>query len=457
MKSLWKDISKHLFWGVLLSIFGYFPLYSQHISNFISLPPGSQDTDFHIPSSHVFQYLIETGDPLTAGGLLPDRCDFAGYVPINGSSTNGYLSVNSERTPGGVTVLDINYNTSLQKWLISASQKINFNSVNGTARNCSGAVTPWGTVISCEENIKADLNGDGFKDIGWAIEIDPVNKIVIDQPDDLVGGDKLWHLGNFQHENAVIHNNLRTVYQGEDDIPGYMYKFVADTAEDLSSGNLYVLNLTSSTSGQWILLNNSTPNECNSTISQAAAAGATTFQGIEDVEISPIDGKIYMAVKDDGKVYRFDDSDPLTGSTVSNFETYVGGMNYTIDYGAGNVSEPWGYGNDNLAFDDFGNLWVQQDGGNNYIWLVEAGHSQTTPKVKIFARTPAGSEPTGIYFTPDHRFMFMSIQHPNSSNNATTILDAFYNPRAFDEDVVLVISLREHLGFPLNVKLIDFW
>ena len=148
---------------------------------------------------------------------------------------------------------------------------------------------------------------------------------------------------------------------------------------------------------------------------------------------------------------------PLNGSVVSGFETYVGGMNYTIDYGSGTVSEPWGLGNDNLAFDNLGNLWVQQDGDNHYMWLVEAGHTQTNPKVKIFARTPDGSEPTGVFFTPDHKFMFMSIQHPNSSNNVTTVPDAFYTPRAFDEDVVLVISLRQHLGFPLNSKLVDFW
>ncbi len=50
-----------------------------------------------------------------------------------------------------------------------------------------------------------------------------------------------------------------------------------------------------------------------------------------------------------------------------------------------NVNVPWGTGNDNLLFDSLGNLWVAQDGSfsggdNNYIWVVENGHTQAKPK-----------------------------------------------------------------------------
>ncbi|MGA1227288.1 MAG: alkaline phosphatase PhoX [Tamlana sp.] len=51
---------------------------------------------------------------------------------------------------------------------------------------------------------------------------------------------KLWTLGNFAHENITIHPNERTVYQVADSNPGYLYKFVATNAQDLSKGNLYV-------------------------------------------------------------------------------------------------------------------------------------------------------------------------------------------------------------------------
>jgi len=421
-------------------------LFAQHISDFVSLSPGVQDANFHLPSTHSFQYIIEFGDSLSEGGTLPDRCDFTGYVPINGSSANGFLSINSETNHGGVTILDIILNQRLLKWIVKGSEAVDFELVGGTAKNCSGAVTPWGTIISCEETTRGDKNGDGYNDLGWAVEIDPVTRQVIDQNGGLTGGDKLWSLGNFKHENAVIHANRRTVYQGVDDTNGYLYKFVADVAEDLSSGLLYVYKGSKMGSGNWIQLNNSTATEQNSVLSQSANANATVFSGVEDVEINPIDNKIYLAVKSEDRVYRFDDSDPITGITVTNFETYVGGASYEINDGSNSVVEPWGTGNDNLIFDDLGNLWVTQDGDKNYTWIVENGHTQQSPKVKIFGRSPFGSEPTGITFTPDYKYLFMSIQHPSGSNSSTTQMDAFRVPRAFNKDVALVIARKDYLN-----------
>lgn len=282
--------------------------------------------------------------------------------------------------------------------------------------------------------------------MGWAIEIDPETKKVVDHVSGLAGGDKLWALGNFKHENVVVHKNKRTEYQGVDDSIGYLYKFIASAEEDLSAGTLYVYKGSKSGSGEWIKIKNSVSSEQNTTLSQSAAVSATVFNGIEDVEINPIDNKIYLAVKGESRVYRFDDSDPISGTMVNNFETYVGGMNYDIDDGTDIHSEPWGWGNDNLAFDDLGNLWVLQDGGRNYIWLVKNGHTQENPQVEIFARAPAGSEPTGITFSPDSRYLFMSIQHPSPGNDTTTQPDAFSIERAFDRDVSIVIARSEHLN-----------
>ena len=412
-------------------------LSAQTIGTFTSVAPGSQDSRLNIPASHSFQFLIENGDPLTAGGTMPDNHDFAGYVPIGGSSTNGYLGINSELTPGGTTILDL-FLDPQQKWNITASEAVDFSAFGGTARNCSGAITQWGTLISCEETTSGDNNGDGYRDLGWAVEIDPATKQVVD---------KRWAMGNFAHENAVIHSNRRTVYQGADSNPGYLFKFVADQADDLSSGALYVYQGPKSGSGNWILLNNTTQNERNTTLSQCSSVGATVFNGVEDVEIGP-DGKVYLAVKNECVVYRFDDSDPLTGTTVSNFETYVGGQNYTINHDSGTSSEPWGCGNDNLAFDGEGHLWVMQDGGNDYIWVVRNGHTQANPLVEIFARTPSGSEPTGITFTPDYKYLFMSLQHPSGSNGSTTQADAFGQQVAFDRDITIVVARGENFGDP---------
>lgn len=409
----------------------------QNIGDFVSVEPLLQNTDFVIPSTHIFQKIIEAGEELTQGGFLPQRNDFAGYVPINGSSENGYLSINSEASPGGVSILDINFNTTTKLWETTLSQAVDFDNVVGTTKNCSGTVTPWNTIISCEElTSTSDSNNDGYYDYGWCVEINPVTKTVID---------KRWALGNFQHENIVVHSNNRTVYEGADSNPGYLYKFVMDNAQDLSSGDLYVYNGSKNGSGNWIQINNTTPTEQNTTLEQSNNAGATVFDGIEDVEIGP-DGLVYFAVKGENRVYRFQDSDPINGTTVIQMETFVGDTSYDIEHENGTSTALWGYGNDNLAFDGEGNLWVLQDGENNYIWLVENGHTQAVPKVKIFGRTPTGAEPTGITFSPDYKFLFMSLQSPNASNNATSQTDASGDTVYFDNHITLVIALMENLG-----------
>ncbi|SNR73626.1 protein of unknown function, partial [Maribacter sedimenticola] len=418
---------------------------AQNIGDFISVNPAPQNTDFIIPATHTFQTIITEGDALTEGGTLPRNTDFTGYVPVNGSSDNGYLSINAETNPGGVSILDINYNPTSKLWATTLSARVDFSSFVRTIYNCSGTVTPWNTIVSCEEHTSQerldnypnrDENNDGYDDLGWAVEIDPVTKTVID---------KLWALGNFKHENLVIHNNQRTAYQGADAAVGYLYKFVADAPQDLSSGKLYVYKGSKNGPGDWIQINNTTKEERNTTVAQSTAVGATVFNGIEDVEIGP-DGYIYFAVKNEDQVYRFQDSDPINGTTVVNMETFVGNMTYNITHASGTSSVNWGYGNDNLAFDNDGNLWVLQDGDDNYIWVVKNGHTQANPQVEIFGIVPLGAEPTGITFSPDNRFLFMSVMHPSSSNNISTQTDAAGNEISFDKSTSLVIALNENLG-----------
>jgi hypothetical protein len=437
-KMLILKITIFLFCGIVAS--------AQEIGDFMSIQPATQNRDFVIPETHTFQKIIESGDPLTQGGNLPTNNDFTGYVPIDGSSTNGYLSINAESAPGGVSILDINYNNTTRLWQTTLSQAVNFSDVVATIANCSGTVTPWNTIISCEEitslelennpGLPRDSNNDGYDDFGWCIEIDPATKTVID---------KRWALGNFKHENVAIHGNLRTVYQGADASVGYLYKFVADNAQDLSSGALYVYQGFKNGPGTWILINNTTQAQRNTTVAQSAAVGATVFNGIEDVEIGP-DGWIYFAVKNESQVYRFQDSDPISGTTVPQMETFVGNRAYDITHANGTTSVNWAAGNDNLAFDDAGNLWVLQDGGSqNYIWVIGNDHTQNAPNVRIFGNTPSGAEPTGITFSPDHRFLFISIQHPNTNNNSTQT-DAAGNPVSFNKSTTLVLARNEDLG-----------
>ncbi|MBC3758925.1 DUF839 domain-containing protein [Hyunsoonleella sp. SJ7] len=436
---------------LVASFLGFSNLYGQ-VGSFTSVTPAAQTDQFIIPSTHTFQVLAESGDAIT-GGTLPNTPDFTAYVPIGGSSTNGYLSLNHEKVPGAVTIFDINFNGTTKLWEKTSAIPIDFSPVFATAANCSGTVTSWGNVISCEEtSVATDFNFDGYNDVGWNVEINPATRSVV--------GSKLYAMGHFKHENVAIHSNGRTVYQGADDTSGFgfLYKFVATNVNDLSAGDLYVFSGSKSGTGSWVLINDSTnpahqlASHQNNTNALSQSAGATEFRGIEDVEIGP-DGMIYFAVKNapDNRVYRFADSDPLeTSASTVTMETFAGNMSYDINDGSSTTSVPWGVGNDNMAFDGDGNLWVLQDNDNHYIWVVKSGHTQASPDVEIFGITPSGAEPTGITFTPDYKYVFMSIQHPSGTNMAGQV-DVAGNTYDFELGTTLVVALNSDLGTSLSI------
>nr|WP_314490537.1 alkaline phosphatase PhoX [uncultured Chryseobacterium sp.] len=425
-----------------------------HISCFTSIVPTSQTSKLIIPAEHKFQMILKEGDAYSeGGGLVGGQNDFTGYVAKNASSTNGYLSVNHETNPGGVTMAEINYNASTKLWQLTKSRGVSFSasSLVQTIRNCSGGVTPWGTIVTAEESVTSnDTNADGYKDYGWLVEIDPATAQVLSHNSNGTK-DKLWQMGIMNHENVVINNTGTVAYYGEDGGTNMVYKYVMDTPNNLSSGNLYVLKLDQglssgnpvATTGTWIQIPNKTQADQNNTTSLAASLGGTSFNGIEDVEISPLDNKVYFTAKGLNKVYRMQDN----GTTASQVEVFVGGLNtqYSFNTAEGIKTETWGDGNDNLTFDELGNLWVLQDGGKNYIWVVAPDHTAANPKVRLFASMPAGSEPTGLTFTPDHKFGFFSVQHPSS--NIALDVDATGNTINYKgKSATMVIALQQFLG-----------
>ena len=427
----------------------------EHIGCFTSITPTSQTKNLILPQEHKFQLIFKQGEAYTKTGpglptIVPGNHDFTGYVPMNGSSELGHLSINHENSPGGVSILDLHYDQSTQLWVVDTTQPVDFynNDLVTTTRNCSGGITPWGTIITSEETRNSgDNNNDGYQDVGWQVEIDPLTAKVMDYDND-GKQDKLWAMGRMSHENIVVADDGKTAYYGEDGGSSAVYKFVANTAGDLSQGSVYVLKLDQPLSGgdpttptaTWVVVPNATQSDRNNMYSIAASLGGTNFNGVEDCEISPIDGKIYFTAKGADRTYRFKDN----GNSITEFETFVGGMSYDIQTAGGIVTEPWGGGNDNLTFDDKGNLWVLQDGGRNYIWLVRPDHSQLDPKVELFASFPQGSEPTGLTFSPDYRFGFVSVQHPSGSNNPQE--DASGNMINFNASATFVFALAKDLG-----------
>ncbi|WP_036480240.1 PhoX family phosphatase [Myxosarcina sp. GI1] len=160
----------------------------------------------------------------------------------------------------------------------------------GTFQNCAGGMTPWGTVLSAEENFQDQVieavmadgsamspsqmpfvideetvagNGNVFglagNKYGWMVEVDPAN------PNDY--GTKHTWLGRFRHEafgiRAVAGKKL-AVYSGCDRRGGHLYKFISrnfvndpqDKANSslFEAGMLYGAKLNPDGSGEWIPL-----------------------------------------------------------------------------------------------------------------------------------------------------------------------------------------------------------
>jgi secreted PhoX family phosphatase len=408
--------------------------------------------------------------------------------------------------------------------------------VLGTFANCSAGKTPWGTYLTSEENVDDYFAGshtalDGganpalsdamrrfpFREnsfygwdvqdprfdmraepneplrFGWMVEIDPHDPKSVPR--------KRSALGRFQHEGAntlVGKSGHVAAYMGDDEKFEYIYKFVTRDRFDaknpaanrdlLDHGTLYAARFDADGRGAWLPLLHDEKGPLNSragfatqgdvVIKARAAAdllGATPMDRPEDVEPSPITGRIYIActkTEDRGVAGtdshwsgRETDIGPNAANprpenrsghiieiaeggddaTATHFEWNVflmcgdpGTGRYIVDARelvpgklAGTDTYFGGYPNraelspvfcpDNLGIDPQGRLWIVSDTDdrhrpNNGCFVVPTAGPERG-RLQQLASGPAGCEVCGCEFTPDGRTLFLSIQHPGEGGS----------------------------------------
>jgi len=403
--------------------------------------------------------------------------------------------------------------------------------VLGTFANCSAGKTPWGTYLTSEENVDDYFAGgknfsapggnaalaDAYRrfslrensfygwehqdprfDVahepkealrfGWMVEVDPHDRKSVPR--------KRTALGRFQHEGAnsiVGKTGHVAAYMGDDDKFEYVYKFVTRDRFDpknpaanrdlLDHGTLYAARFDADGSGVWLPLVYDENGPLNSragyanqgdvVIKARAAAdllGATPMDRPEDVEPSPITGRIYVACTKTENRGHTEGKTEWEGRTI---DVAANAANPRADNSSGHIIEiaeagddataatfSWnvfllagdpragtfivdarelaaanlegtdtyfaGYANraelsplhcpDNLGIDPQGRLWIvtdtdTRDRPNNGCYVVPTSGPQRG-LLKQLASGPNGCELSGCEFTPDGRTLFLSVQHP---------------------------------------------
>lgn len=194
-----------------------------------------------------------------------DMPDFNAYLPHPTNTDEGYLFTNWEQLPGGMSRMHLKKENG--SWGVLDAMMVDFGGVNGTAANCFGSVSPWGTPLTSEEwvvytavntttdarwNDPAKANDTGDR-IGrmWQLSDNASNPydfgyiVEITQPLETTPTPvKHYTIGRYEHENSTVMPDEKTVYSSQDDTGGVLFKFIADTEKDLSSGTLYGAKLT---------------------------------------------------------------------------------------------------------------------------------------------------------------------------------------------------------------------
>jgi len=392
-----------------------------------------------LPEGFSYRVLSEVGAPLTGvEGALPDRFDGMAYFELEGRR---FLVRNSEQdiesefpvvgdpsvtydpaAQGGTTTTELDADGNIVAEYVSLA---------GTAVNCAGGTTPWGTWLTCEET-DARTGDDGFtKDHGFVFEVDPLNPANNTDPEPLTA------LGRFDHEAVAIDPATGVVYLSEDASGpnGLLYRatpttplggfgslrdgavleamvasgeqgFIADLSEITEPGT--VLDLTWTAIPDPLAEEDPTRSQLNKVTRSRKFEGMWFGGGYAFVACS-------YARNDDGSVNEHDGQVWKIDPAADTIELVVQ-FPVNPDPDGDNFDGP-----DNITVSPWGGLLLCSDGeGTQHIYTVSADGVPS----KFAQNVRDGSEFAGATFDTDGSVLYVNLQEPGTTFAITGPWDA---------------------------------
>ncbi|MCB2065909.1 MAG: DUF839 domain-containing protein [Erythrobacter sp.] len=373
-----------------------------------------------LPQGFSYRVISRLGDMMDDGFTVPDRADGMGCFDLG----NGRIALvrNHELTPDkdGGGVMGPAYDTVARSLiplpggtttivLDAATLEVvgQHRSLAGTIRNCAGGITPWGSWLTCEENVSR-ADGRINRDHGYVFEVPAAATGLVDPV-------PLTAMGRFYHEAACVDPATGIVYLTEDRGDGLFYRFlpthpgelarggvlqamVLDGISDTRNSSSVTMALGQPVAARWITLDN--PESPDDDLrARGAAMGAALVARAEGIYMG--DGELYFAATSggaagQGQIFRL--RPRIHGpDTLELFFESTGASEYS-------------YG-DNLCISPFGDLIVCED---QYTDTVDNYLRGVTPEGHAypFARLRLQSESAGVCFSPDGRTMFLNVYSP---------------------------------------------
>lgn len=486
--------------------------YNNDFVGFLSLPYGSQNSDHGLLAvNHEYvnpEIMFPVGDPkeltndqvavcleAVGFGVVEIKKDGQKWHTVVDGALNKRYTATSRMTISGPAAGSERMRTSIHQ---------DGRTCTGTLANCSAGKTPWGTILSGEENFqdyfanastltdpvaKKGAKRYGIREqeseyawerhvdrfdcakepneanhFGWIVEFDPYDPEWVPA--------KRTALGRFRHEAATTYltpDGRVVMYSGDDARFEYVYKFVCAKQYNpvdrtanrglMDEGTLYVAKFNEDGTGEWLPLvfGHGPITEANGFKSQADVVidcrlaadllGATKMDRPEDIEVNPVNKKLYLVCTNNTDRGKPDKAGPdKINPRAENKHGHIVELTETLNNHAGTTFE-WdlflvcgnpadketyyaGYPKesvspiscpDNIAFDRAGNLWIATDGQEKALKFRDGFFAVPTEgpdrgKLKQFLAGVIGCEVCGPEFTPDGRTAFLAIQHPGEGS-----------------------------------------